>query len=228
MDKIRIYEVGGSLRNELLGLKSRDRDFSIVAPSYQAMKEWILANGGNIFQERPHYLAIKAKMPNLGATDYNLARKESFYTMGNPETVVPAANIEEDLSRRDFTMNAIAREVGSTTLIDPYNGLDAIRSYEIRAVRNAMERFTEDKMRIVRAIRFKAQLGFKITEEVHNAMIKFIADDFRDVKTEALQVELEKAFMSNTPGSLLAFAQYPQVVTLMKKRAIRLLPTLKQ
>ena len=90
-------------------------------------------------------------------------RTESDYSDGrHPDKVEYTGNIEEDLSRRDFTINAIASYLGDGTITDPFHGRDDIKRKVIRTVGNPLERFSEDGLRPVRAVRFSAQLGFEI------------------------------------------------------------------
>jgi tRNA nucleotidyltransferase (CCA-adding enzyme) len=224
---IRIFEVGGSIRNELLGLPANDRDFSVLAPNYESMRDYLLSQGATIFQERPQFVAIRAKLPSIGAVDFTLARKESFYTDGrHPDSVSSAENIEDDLQRRDFSMNAIAREIGSEVLIDPFDGQDAIRRRVIESVGKAEDRFREDTLRIIRAIRFSCQLGFEISEEVAETILRFQVVDFKAVSSERLQVELAKAFSSNTGLALQHFFRFRHLNGLFSERNLWLKPTL--
>ena len=223
---IRIFEVGGSIRNELLGLPANDRDFSVLAPSYESMRDYLLSQGATIFQERPQFVAIRAKLPSIGAVDFTLARKESFYTDGrHPDSVSSAESIDDDLHRRDFSMNAIAREIGSEVLIDPFNGRDAIRRRVIESVGRAEDRFREDTLRIIRAIRFSCQLGFEISEEIAETIMRFQVTDFRAVSSNRLQVELTKAFSSNTGLALQHFFRFRHLNGLFSERNLWLKPT---
>ena len=224
---IRIFEVGGSIRNELLGLPANDRDFSVLAPNYEAMRNYLLSHGATIFQERPQFVAIRAKMPEVGAVDFTLARKESFYTDGrHPDSVSSAESIEDDLRRRDFSMNAIAREIGSKVLIDPFNGQDAIRRRVIESVGKAEDRFREDTLRIIRAIRFSCQLGFEISKEVTETILRFQVVDFQAVSSDRLQVELTKAFSANTILALQHLFRFRHLNGLFLERNLWLKPTL--
>lgn len=227
---IRIFEVGGSIRNELMGLKAKDRDFSVLAPSYDAMKSHILENGGTIYQERPQFVSIKARFPELGDTDFTLARKESFYTDSrHPDSVSPAETIEDDLKRRDFTMNAIAREVGTTNLIDPFGGVLDIKDCFIRCVGNPKERFTEDRLRIFRAIRFAAVLEFDIRSATSQAIHSFREySDYDSVKAEMIQIEMWKAFNVNTDKAFQLLVEYPFLLAVMVKKGLKLKPTLEK
>jgi tRNA nucleotidyltransferase (CCA-adding enzyme) len=227
MNNIRIFEVGGSIRNELIGIPASDRDFSILAPDYESMRQYLLEQGATIFQERPQFVAIRAKLPGVGAVDFTLARKESFYTDGrHPDSVSPAKYIEEDLRRRDFSMNAIARELNTTILIDPFNGQNDIQNKRIVAVGSAEDRFREDTLRIIRAIRFSCQLGFEISKEIYDTILRFTVKDFKNVSSDRLQVELAKTFSSNTSTALQYFRMFPHLIPLFTDRKLWLKPTL--
>jgi tRNA nucleotidyltransferase (CCA-adding enzyme) len=230
MNNIRIFEVGGSIRNELLNQKPKDRDYAVLAPSYDAMKQYLVERGAHIYQERPQFVSIKAKLPELGAVDFTLARKESFYTDArHPDSVSPAESIEEDLARRDFTMNAIAREVGTTTLIDPFDGQKYIKQGTVHTVGRAQDRFNEDRLRIFRAVRFATVLNFGMSFEVIESIKSFNKlEQYDAVSAEMIQIELWKAFSANTIGALSYFRVFPYLEEIMAGKGIRLKPTLEK
>jgi len=229
MYNFKIFEVGGSIRNELLGLPCKDRDFAVIAPNFQTMKDWLKNQGAFIYQERPEFCSIRANLAPLGAVDFTLARHEGFYTDGrHPDSTTPAFTIEEDLARRDFTMNAIAREVGTTTLIDPFNGRDAIKNKSIQCVGVASDRFMEDRLRIFRAIRFACQLHFNLSNEVRSSIFRFFGPHFDCVSKERIQIELEKAFTADTQLAAVLLSIFPQLWRVMKDKGIWLKPTLQQ
>jgi tRNA nucleotidyltransferase (CCA-adding enzyme) len=228
-ENIQIFEVGGSIRNEILGLPCKDRDFSVLAPSYEAMKAHVLGLGGVIYQERPEYVSLKAKLPKLGATDFTLARRESFYTDArHPDSVSPAETIEDDLARRDFRMNAIARNIETGEIIDPFNGRQDIADKLIQSVGNAKQRFDEDRLRVFRAFRFAVVLNFYIHPLVRNAMKAFDAHEFAALPAEMMQIELWKAFASDTSEAFYLLQEFPELVKVMKANNIRLKPTLEK
>jgi tRNA nucleotidyltransferase (CCA-adding enzyme) len=127
-------------------------------------------------------------------------RSETDYSDGrHPDCVVPAKTIEEDLLRRDFTINAMASKsinVSKDDLIDPHNGLSDIKQQLIRCVGNPKDRFNEDKLRALRAIRFASQLGFKIDLSTFNE-IKSVSLD--QISKERIQMELIKIYGSKFP-----------------------------
>ena len=153
MKNIKFYQVGGSVRDDLLGFPSKDIDYSVEAPSFEAMKSEIVNRGGEIFLEKPEYLTIRANVPNMGACDYVLCRKDGAYYDGRRPESVEIGTIRDDLARRDFTVNAMAiNEDGE--LIDPHGGKVDLLHKTLRCVGNAHERFSEDYLRMLRAIRF--------------------------------------------------------------------------
>lgn len=129
-------------------------------------------------------------------------RTESSYSDGrHPDKVAYVATIEEDLSRRDFTINAIAADLETGELIDPFKGQDDIRKKIIRTVGSPLERFDEDGLRPVRAIRFAAQLGFEIEESTLNAISQAqVLKKTSSVSVERFRDEWCKMLQSEKPS----------------------------
>lgn len=128
-------------------------------------------------------------------------RVEGGYTDGRrPDSVKFVADIEEDLSRRDFTMNAMALDVLSGRLYDPFLGQEDIKKRCIRSVGSPVLRFAEDGLRPLRAIRFAAQLGFSIEESTFSAISSALGT-FRQVSRERVRDELQKILMSPSPST---------------------------
>ncbi len=115
----------------------------------------------------------------------------------HPKDVAFTASLEEDLKRRDFTINAMAYAPGKG-IVDMHGGLEDLRSGVIRCVGDAKERFTEDALRMMRAIRFSAQLNADIDEKTR-AAIKELAPNIKHVSAERIRVETEKLLMSDHP-----------------------------
>ena len=139
----------------------------------------------------------------MGKEGYEVTtfRIDGDYTDGrHPDSVTFTPDLIEDLKRRDFTINAMAynRDRG---LVDAFGGRKDLEDGVIRCVGAAEERFTEDALRILRAIRFSAQLGFEIEEHTENA-IKKIAPNLVHVSRERVQVELTKLLISPLPGRI--------------------------
>ena len=116
------FFVGGFVRDHFLGVKSKDVDLVMVAPDFDTMVAEIERVGGEIFQARPEFLVARAMVPGFGAVDFALPRSDGEYNDGrHPESTDIADSIETDLSRRDFTMNAVAVNVK-----DPPNSLEIV------------------------------------------------------------------------------------------------------
>ncbi|MCR5763279.1 MAG: HD domain-containing protein [Treponema sp.] len=159
------YLVGGAVRDMIIGKESHDWDLATNATPQQVMKIFhrVIPTGIAHGTVTIHIFGLE-----LETTTF---RTDIGYTDGrHPDKVVYASTIEEDLSRRDFTMNAIAADLSTGRLIDPFNGIKDIHNKIIRTVGNPLERFNEDGLRPVRAIRFAGQLGFSISLETLEAI----------------------------------------------------------
>ena len=154
------YLVGGAVRDMVLGKESHDWDLATDATPQQVMKMFRRVIPTGIAHGT---VTIHIFGQELETTTF---RTDVGYTDGrHPDKVVYASTIEEDLSRRDFTMNAIAIDLSTGKLSDPFNGIQDIQDKLIRTVGKPLARFDEDGHRPVRAIRFAGQLGFKIEKD---------------------------------------------------------------
>jgi len=227
MMEAKFYLVGGAVRDEIMGLKSKDLDYAVEAESFDAMREAILQRGGTIFLETPQYFTIRALVPKMGACDFVLCRKDGEYVDGRrPETVV-MGSLYDDLARRDFTMNAIAKgEDGA--YIDPFGGMKDIKRAVLCCVGNPYDRFNDDYLRILRAIRFSVVKNMRIDIDVHNAILS-LRTKVAEVSVERIREELLKAFMFNTIETLHILDQYGlEKILFTKKLGLRLKPTLEE
>src|SRR4051812_9903063 len=108
MADAKIYLVGGAVRDKIMNITPKDLDYSIECESFDAMRQYIIDRGGTIFLETPQYFTIRAKVPELGAADFVLCRRDGMYKDNRRPETVEVGTIFDDLARRDFTMNAIA------------------------------------------------------------------------------------------------------------------------
>jgi tRNA nucleotidyltransferase (CCA-adding enzyme) len=193
---MKLYKVGGCVRDQFLNRPCKDIDLAVEAESFQAMRQGILDMGGEIFQENEEFLTIRAKTL-YGATDFVLCRKDGAYRDGRrPESVEPGT-IEDDLARRDFTMNAMAADLETGEVIDPFYGYESIMAKLIMPVGDVNERFREDALRVFRAIRFSIVLDFRLCDEI-TAEIRYGDIDYSGVATERIREELLKAAKVNS------------------------------
>lgn len=178
-----VYLVGGCMRNLLMDKEVKDWDLTTNATPEQIQKIF----PGSFYDNAYGTVGIPFETPiqtnndpyAKNYTEITTFRKEKNYTdKRHPEIVEWGQTLEDDLSRRDFTINSIAgnllfeNNTVKTNIIDPFNGREDLKNKLIRAVGNANERFKEDALRIMRAIRFAAQLGFSIEEDTWNAIIE--------------------------------------------------------
>lgn len=211
---MKIYEVGGSIRDEYLGIISHDRDYAVVANSYSEMRDYV-SKTGKIYLEKPEFLTIRCQMPGLGDCDFVLARKDGAYSDArHPDTVEPGT-ILDDLARRDFTMNAIARDIETGEIIDPYNGIKHIRERMIHCVgnnsqaANTKHRMSEDGLRMIRALRFSTTKNMPIDRSI----MEFLKDGtnfylLAKVSDDRIKDEINKMWAHNPYSAFSDMAYY--------------------
>lgn len=215
------------MRDSILGIRSKDIDFSVEAESYAAMRAAIVERCGGedaIKVEHEEFVTIRAIDPKLGGVDFVLCRKEGTYSDGRRPDSVEAGTLLDDLARRDFTMNAIARAEDGT-LIDPFNGQADIACKLIRCVGDARQRFMEDRLRVLRAIRFSITKGFTLQMDTRAAISEF--SDLRGVSVERVREELLKCFECNTIATLQALDEFPLLKLTCFSGKLFLKPTIK-
>lgn len=198
MSGVKIYRVGGAVRDEFLGLKPKDIDHAVEAPSYEAMRDYI-ASRGTIYLETQQYYTIRAKMPDTGDSDFVLCRREGKYTDGRRPDEVSVGTIHDDLARRDFTMNAIAVDISTQEVIDPHGGWEDIEKGLIRCVGDPRERFWEDSLRMIRALRFMITRPMMI-EPHTDAILRSVdlADRLEFVSVDRIREELNKCLVHDS------------------------------
>ena len=124
---IKAYKVGGCVRDEILGIKSKDIDYAVEAESFDAMVKWVEDSGGKVYLPKPEHFTVRAKVPGLGDADYVLCRKERGYSDGRRPDHVEMGTLYDDLKRRDLTINSIAQNSETGEYIDPFNGIQDIK-----------------------------------------------------------------------------------------------------
>ncbi len=187
------FPVGGCVRDLILGKPVADWDLTTNALPEQLMKLFpkVIPTG----MEHGTVTVLMQSLP-VEVTTY---RTEGAYSDGrHPDLVHFVETLEEDLMRRDFTMNAIALDVRQKRVIDPFGGVEDLQARVIRAVGDPLERFTEDGLRPMRAVRFAAVLDFRIEEETLEAIGKSV-EIFKTVAMERIREELMKLLAGKDP-----------------------------
>lgn len=185
----RLYLVGGAVRDKLMGKPASDRDYVITGVSLEDVKLPKIVG-----KDFPVFLAeVDGAMVEVA-----MARKEKKVGLGYHGFEFytdPDVTIEEDLSRRDLTMNAMAIDVETGELIDPYGGQADL---EARMLRHTSEAFAEDPLRVYRVARFAARFGFRVHPDTRALMMK-LKPELNALTPERVFLELKKALVSRYP-----------------------------
>ena len=197
MDKFKTYLVGGAVRDRLLGRAGGDRDYVVVG----ATPEQMLAAGFQpVGKDFPVFLHPRTK------AEYALARTERKSGRGYQGFTVHAdasVTLEEDLARRDLTINAIAEDEQGA-LVDPFHGL---RDIELRRLRHVSPAFVEDPVRLLRVARFAARfapLGFAVADETMQLLREMVSNGEVDhLVPERVWAETRKALIEPRPSAFL-------------------------
>lgn len=178
----KLYKVGGCVRDAILGIDSKDIDFTFVLDDlnqtveegFQGMDDWMSENGFEIFLRVPEMYIIRARFPKGDpneklVADFVMARKEVGYIEGTRRPKLELGTLEDDLIRRDFTINAMAEDEEGD-LIDLFDGVDDLRVGVLRTPRDPMITFMDDPLRIMRCFRFHITKDLVICDDIWEAM----------------------------------------------------------
>lgn len=189
------YAVGGCVRDSILGRTPEDWDITT-----SAAPEETKALFARTFDTGIEHGTITVLLDKQGfeVTTYRIDGE--YEDSRHPKEVTFTRSLREDLLRRDFTMNAMAYNE-TEGLVDPFGGMSDLEHRIIRCVGDAAKRFTEDALRILRGVRFAAQLGFEIEEETREGM-RQLAPTLQMISAERIQVELIKMLVSPRPDML--------------------------
>lgn len=185
-----LYIVGGAIRDKVLGKNSKDEDYCVTGISKEIFTE--------IFPEA-RWQGKAFGVFVLEGKEFAMARKEEKNGKGHKEFFIENGKditIEEDLKRRDITINAIAQNVLTGKIIDPFGGIKDIENKTIKAVSNA---FCEDPLRVYRVARFSAELGFEVEENTIK-MMHALKDELMTLSAERVFEEFRKAINTNKPS----------------------------
>lgn len=187
-----VYKVGGCVRDALLGVESTDTDFVVVGAAPQDMLD---AGFQQVGADFPVFLHPQTH------EEYALARTERKSGKGYngfSTYAAPDVTLEEDLSRRDFTMNAMAQDPRTSAIIDPFHGQEHMAAKMLRHVGPA---FSEDPVRVLRGARFAAKYAFSFHSDTWALMQQLVdTGEMNTLPPERVRVEFEKAFC--TPNSM--------------------------
>ena len=219
-----IYLVGGAVRDSLLGKQSKDLDYTYVADdltsvdaAYTEMKEYMLSEDFSIFLETPDCYTIRAKFPKSSVNanlvgDFVLARKEISYTNDSRKPILLPGTLQDDLTRRDFTINAMAED-SKGNLIDLFNGQNDLKDKLIKTPIDPIKTLLDDSLRVLRALRFSVTLNFTIDKKLMDCIWDnrdYIAcKTYKTVSSDRIRQELSKAFKADTYKTLETLKLFP-------------------
>jgi poly(A) polymerase len=240
----KFYEVGGKIRDEILGLTSKDVDYTAV-PSDGLLKDVISAHsmfnilegylkeeGFEIFLTTPDCFTVRAKFPKghryQGVADFVMARKEVDYIQGTRTPIVLPGTLEDDLSRRDFTVNAMAKDEDGN-IIDLYGGKEDLKNMVLKTPLNTKVTFDDDPLRILRAIRFSITKGFSLKYLDYYINNYDYENKMSVVSTDRIREELLKCFKHDTLKTLDTLNYFPTLKNyIFENKLIWLKPTNEQ
>lgn len=190
------YAVGGCVRDSILGRIPDDWDITTSAKPEETKALFPRTIDTGI---QHGTVTVMCNHVGYEVTTYRIDGE--YEDSRHPKEVIFTSDLLEDLKRRDFTINAMAYNHLSGGLVDAFGGIQDIENGIIRCVGNPIHRFEEDALRMMRAVRFSAQLGYEIEEETRNA-IQTLSANLANISAERIQVELVKLLFSNHPDYL--------------------------
>ncbi len=204
-----LYIVGGAVRDHLLGLKMEDYDFTTDALPNEVMELFthVIPTGIDHGTITVHFAKQQFEVTTF--------RSEGEYRDGrHPSSVQFIRSLEEDLKRRDFTINAFAVDCNNSAIIDLHGGMDDLHHKIIRAIGNPEQRFEEDALRILRAARIASKLDFTIEEQTKLAMSKQ-RENLAKVSNERIRDELFKLLLSDHPQKGLSYLRDCRILSVI-------------
>lgn len=238
------YEVGGKVRDEILGLKSKDvdfvavpnemllRDYTEASDMFQVLSDYLTSEKFEIFLETPGCFTIRARFPQghkyEGVADFVMARKEVGYIQGTRTPIIKPGTLFDDLERRDFTLNALAKG-DDGKIIDYFNGLEDLKERILRTPLACQVTFDDDPLRILRAIRFSITKGFTLCSDIQMTIAHYDYDKMVVVSDERIREELIKCFKYDTYQTLEILRHFPGLwLYIFKRTKLWLKPTFEE
>lgn len=242
----KLFEVGGCVRDEILGVYTNDIDYTFVLDDlnqtveqgFSQMKKFLQDNKYQIFLETPECFTIRAMFPkghqNEGlVADFVMARKEVGYIPNTRRPILEIGTLEDDLIRRDFTLNAMAKDLDGN-IIDLFNGQLHLQQKILVTPLDPLITFMDDPLRAIRALRFHITKGFDIAPNVWKAIFdtNIIEKLHQVVSQDRIQSEVTKMMKHDTLKTLRLFSQIDQtnsrLLDIMFNGTMWLMPSTKQ
>jgi poly(A) polymerase len=242
----KLYEVGGCVRDEILGVKSKDIDY-VAVPSdellrnvtsahemFGVLEEYLKTEQYELFLITPDCFTIRAKFPKnhkyQGVADFVMARKEVGYIPDTRQPMVVPGTLYDDLLRRDFTLNALAKDEDGN-IIDYFEGMWALENGILITPQEAITTMSDDPLRLLRAFRFSITKGFDISPRIwESCYVESIIDKLElVVSQERIRDEVFKMMKHDTIKTLILFEKIrqinPRILNIMFGNGMWLKPT---
>ena len=242
----KFYEVGGCVRDEILGLKSKDIDY-VAVPSDDLLKDvssahtmfgilegYLKEEGFELFLVTPDCFTIRAKFPKnhkyQGVADFVMARKEVGYIPDTRQPIIVPGTLYDDLQRRDFTLNALAKDENGD-IIDYFEGMWALENKMLLTPLEARVTMMDDPLRLLRAMRFSITKGFTISPRIWETLLMdgIIEKLEKVVSQERIRDEVYKMMKHDTIKTLDLFEKIkytnPKLLEIIFSRGMWLKPT---
>ena len=220
----KFYEVGGKIRDEILGLQSKDVDY-VAVPSetllekyksahemFVILETYLTNEKFEIFLSTPDCFTVRAKFPKdhkyQGVADFVMARKEIGYVEGTRTPIVVPGTLKDDLERRDFTVNAMAKG-DDGKIIDLFDGMNDLKRMVLITPLPPEQTFNDDPLRVLRAVRFAITKGFSLKFLDYYINNYDYENKMGVVSSERIREELLKCFKHDTMGTLDMLNDYP-------------------
>jgi tRNA nucleotidyltransferase/poly(A) polymerase len=226
MSLFTFYEVGGKIRDEILGLQSKDVDYTVVPSDgllekyktahemFVVLETFLLSEKFEIFLSTPDCFTIRAKFPKdhkyQGVADFVMARKEIGYVEGTRTPIVVPGTLRDDLERRDFTINSMAKGENGE-IIDLFDGMKDLEKMVLKTPLPTKQTFDDDPLRIIRAIRFAITKGFSLKHIDYYINNYDYETKMKVVSTDRIREELHKCFKHDTMNTLDTLNDYPRL-----------------
>ena len=239
---MKIFEVGGCVRDELLGLESKDIDFTVVLDDtslsvdegWDKMLKWLKSEGFELFLETKDCFTVRGKFPkghkNEGLVgDFVMSRKEVGVIPGTRKPILELGTLEDDLMRRDFTVNSLCKDEDGK-IIDLFEGVYDLRTKVLRTPLDPMITLLDDPLRMLRGLRFSITKGFIIDSKLWNSMLDSrVLDKLKEVVShERMREEITKMMKHDTIKSLELLNKIPGLMEVVFSNGMWLMPTTKK
>ena len=242
----KLFEVGGCVRDEILGVHTNDIDFTFVLDDlnqsveqgFESMTKFLTDQKFKIFLSTPDCFTIRAMFPKGHqheglVADFVMARKEVGVIEGTRKPILELGTLEDDLTRRDFTLNALAKDLDGN-IIDLFNGQKHLKQGILITPLDPIQTFMDDPLRMIRALRFSITKDFHIHDSVWEAIFTpGLLDKLEEVVSqERIQVEVTKMMKHDTVKSFRLLNKIdqiePRLLQIIFKGHMWLMPSTKQ